>query len=260
MSYKWDYLIILDACRYDMFKWVLKDESIPFVVSGGSGTKEWMEWNFKGNFKDVVYISGNPFLSNIYLEKFFGRIPFFKLIDVWDYGWNDSVKTVLPHTVTDAALKALTTYHNKRLIIHYNQPHHPFLSDEVLLKMDSGPQRIGVPMKGKTIWHAIKLGEIPLKTVWKAYIKNLQIVLKEVNRLVENLSGKIVITSDHGNQMGKFFQFGHLSYGIRTEELCKVPWYTIIKKGKELLNKEQFNEEKIIIKSKIDNLLKNGDF
>ncbi len=260
MRKNWDYLIILDACRYDMFKWVLKDDSIPFAVSGGSGTKEWMEWNFKGIFMDVVYVSGNPFLSNIYLEKFFGRIPFFKVVDVWDYGWNDSVKTVLPQTVTDAAIKVSKDYPNKRIIIHYNQPHHPFLSNDKLLKMDEGPRRIGVPWKGKTIWRAIKLGEIPLKPVWKAYIKNLEIVMTEVNRLIEKLSGKIIITSDHGNQMGKFFQFGHFSYGIRTEELCKVPWYTINKEKKVELKREHYEEEKITINSKIEKLIKNGDF
>ena len=110
MRYDWDSLIILDACRYDMFKLVLKDKSIPFVVSGGSGTKEWMEWNFNGTYMDVVYISGNPFLSNIYLEMFLGRNPFFKVIDVWDFGWNDSVNTVLAQTVTDAALKTSKEY------------------------------------------------------------------------------------------------------------------------------------------------------
>ena len=45
MKENWDYLIVLDACRYDLFLKVV-DEKANFVISGGTSTGEWMKWNF----------------------------------------------------------------------------------------------------------------------------------------------------------------------------------------------------------------------
>ena len=78
MEQEWDYLILLDACRFDLFKLVV-DDNARFVISGGCSTQEWAEWNFKGNHQDVIYIAGNPHLSTYNLSKTFRRVPFFKV-------------------------------------------------------------------------------------------------------------------------------------------------------------------------------------
>jgi len=106
MDEQWDYLIILDACRYDVFADIV-DKNVGFVISGGSTTYEWLEWNFNGRYKDVIYIAGNPHFATANLVKTFGFNPFFKVIEVWDYGWDKKLKTVPPKEVTDAAIKTL---------------------------------------------------------------------------------------------------------------------------------------------------------
>ena len=45
MEEEWDYLIVLDACRYDTFKKVA-DDSAGYVISGDTNTRKWMRWNF----------------------------------------------------------------------------------------------------------------------------------------------------------------------------------------------------------------------
>ena len=72
------------------------------------------------------------------------------------------------------------------------------------------------------------MGKISIKRLWLAYIKNLKLVMKEVNKLVQELSGKIVISSDHGNLFGEFLRFGHIPF-LRLKHLVKVPWLVVKK-------------------------------
>lgn len=261
---EWDYLIVLDACRYDMFKIVVNKDS-DFIISGGSVTQEWLRWNFKDIYFDVVYIAGNPHLSNYNLSKTFGRNPFYKVIDVWDFGWDKDLKTVPPNRVTESTLEALKTYPNKRMIIHYNQPHHPFLGNKDLLKYDDGTwyklDKSNWRNKKISIFEAAESGIISIKTLWKGYIKNLKIVMNEVYKLVQELSGKIIITSDHGNHLGEYMIFGHISH-LRTKELVKVPWFVIKDEVKKVQEKNDnfIKEDKVVeenlINEKINILIK----
>ena len=58
---KWDNLIILDSCRYDVFKQVIDEFDIRgklgVRLSRGSTTHEFLRENFKGDFKDIIYIT-----------------------------------------------------------------------------------------------------------------------------------------------------------------------------------------------------------
>ncbi len=262
MKEDWDHLIVLDACRYDMFKEIV-DSNAGYIISAGSTTQEWIRNNFKGKFKDVVCIAGNPHLSSANLYKTFGFVPFYEIIEVWDFGWDKKLKTVPPQTVTFEAIEAINKYPNKRLLIHYNQPHHPFISDKYLLSKDDGTWHTleGGMWGGEktTVWELVRHGQISIERVWKGYRENLKIVIKEVNRLIEELCGKIVITSDHGNHLGENRVYGHVS-GIRSEESVKVPWY-IIKKQKKYddrsLLEHKMNSHKLeleLIQKKIKSL------
>jgi len=250
MDQEWDYLIVLDACRYDLFRGVV-DENTGFVISGGSGTQEWLEWNFNGEFKDVIYIAGNPHFASANLLKSFGFNPFYKVIEVWDFGWNSTFKTVPPEEVTLAALETSKKYPDKRMIIHYNQPHHPFLSDSDLLHLDDGSwsKLEGGMWGGKktTIWHASRLGEVPIEKVWEGYKENLKLVMEEVKRLVDELHGKVVITSDHGNHLGEYMVFSHIE-GLRTKELVKVPWLVVKDEEKEVVPKRKAERDSDLLK------------
>jgi len=267
MKQKWDYLIILDACRYDIFKLVVSYDA-KSVISGGSCTQEWLEWNFKGEFKDVVYIAGNPHFSNFNLTRTFGFNPFYKVVEVWDYGWDKKFKTVHPKTLTEEALKALEKHPNKRMIIHYNQPHHPFLTSQKLIEIDSGTARHLKDYEKKeklSAWQAAKKGIVPVREVFLAYIDNLKFVMEYVNQLVNKLTGKVILTSDHGDQVGKYMLFGH-AFNYRTKHLVVVPWYIAKNTKRKIFDKELLNDqekeelEKNTIHRKIQFLIKEKGF
>lgn len=267
MKKKWDYLIILDACRYDIFKLVVSNDA-KAVISGGSCTQEWLEWNFKGDFKDVVYIAGNPHFSNFNLTRTLGFNPFYKVVEVWDYGWDKKFKTVHPKTLTEEAIKALEKYPNKRMIIHFNQPHHPFLTNQKLIEIDSGTARnINDYEKKKKLtgWQAAKKGIVPVREVLLAYVDNLKLVMEYVNQLVNKLTGKVILTADHGDQTGEYMLFGHAP-NYRTRQLVIVPWYIAKNTKRKILDRELFVDqnkeelEKKVIHRRIQHLIKEKEF
>jgi hypothetical protein len=99
----WDNLIILDACRYDAFSECIEmSGKLESRISKGSQSLEFMEANFdSGPYNDTIYVSGNPYMDEIDTESF-------KLIYAWDTGWSSEYQTVLPETITQAAI----TEHN----------------------------------------------------------------------------------------------------------------------------------------------------
>lgn len=228
MDEEWDNLIVLDACRYDTFKNVVNSE-VDFKISQGSATSTWIKNNFNGNFSNTICIAGNPHLSSIYLKDVFGFNPFKRVIEVWDFGWDKRYKTVPPKNVRRAALSVIENSNYERLLIHFNQPHHPFLSDKDLLKLDDGTwnEIYGGVMGGEktTVWDALRKGEVSVEKAKYAYIQNLKLVMKEVRKLTKHLEGKTVITADHGNLFGEYLLYGHPN--VRVKELVEVPWFEI---------------------------------
>lgn len=248
MEEDWDYLIVLDACRYDFFKEAVGKE-VNYVISGGSMTEEWLEWNFGGHFKDVIYIAGNPYFASVRLIETFGFNPFFKVEEVWDYGWDESVKTIPPQQVTRAALNTLSKFPEKRLIIHYMQPHRPFFTNKRFLEAEGhrSQRHTGEAItrdRAKNIrtgahelvwggtgleWRAQELvwrGDASVEEYREAYMENLRLVMEEVDKLQENLAGRVVVTADHGEFLGELQLLGH-HRGVRAKELVKVPWYVL---------------------------------
>lgn len=63
----WDYCIVLDACRYDVFSDVYGeylDGALEKRWSTGSSTPEWAYRTFTGDH-DIAYFSGNPFINSL---------------------------------------------------------------------------------------------------------------------------------------------------------------------------------------------------
>lgn len=132
MEKKWDYLIVLDACRYDYFSKLYVDYlqgKLEKVYSPGSFTPEWCRKSFTEYYDDVVYVSANPYInSKVEIKNFKARNHFFRVIDVWSWGWDDELGTVHPEKVNEAVKKFRDMYSDKRFIIHYLQPHEPYLN------------------------------------------------------------------------------------------------------------------------------------
>lgn len=240
-SENWDHLIILDACRFDVFSEEIKRTGIydlgilEYKTSLGSMTKEFLLRNFRtGDFKDIVYVTANPFVDMLLKGKFYRIIP------VWKHGWDDRLNTVHPKTMYEYTLDAMKKYPDKRFIVHFMQPHFPYITLKVKEETGFAKHRKAVltgkkHWDDKTIWDLVVEGKIPLERVKKAYIENLRIALKYVEQLVMRMDGKIVITSDHGEAFGEPLSrllpirvYGHPE-GARIEALKKVPWFVIRK-------------------------------
>lgn len=235
MEKEWDVLILLDACRYDSFS---RYNTIPGrltkIISPGSTTPEWFKNNFslKYNKKDTIYFSSNPFISSYFCKKELGHSPFYKIIDIWKDGWNEELGTVHPQTVNSFVKKIRLVYPNKKMIIHYMQPHYPFIGDYridlekvYLQKFSNIPSN---SFAAKNFWNLLMEKAINVKEAYRAYISNLQLVLDYVNKLLPYLSGKICITADHGNAFGRGGIFyGHPSYHLKLPELIEVPWFEV---------------------------------
>ncbi|MHA1617033.1 MAG: hypothetical protein ACTSX9_07000 [Candidatus Njordarchaeales archaeon] len=210
---KWDNLIILDACRYDVFEKYVNhlcvEGELRKVISRGSSTTEFLKENFSGRkFLDTIYVTANPYVS-IMLKG-----VFYKIIDVWRDYWDDELGTVPPEPVTKVALEIKSLYPEKRLIVHYMQPHSPFI----------GEYRV----KGSFVEVALKHGR---EVVMKAYESNLRLVLPYIRYLLDKLDGITVVTSDHGNACGEkvlkiFPIYGHPT-GVHIPALVEVPWFVV---------------------------------
>ncbi len=79
---------------------------------------------------------------------------------------------------------------------------------------------------------------IPIEQVWDAYCENLNIVLSHVEKLLPDLSGKTVISPDHGNMIGERLRpiptrrkYDHF-YGVYASELVQIPWFVLESKSR----------------------------
>ncbi|PSP90321.1 hypothetical protein BRC90_01750 [Halobacteriales archaeon QS_4_69_34] len=224
----WDNLFILDGCRYDLFE---ARSDLPgrlsAVRSRASCTPEFLRANFDGRtLHDTVYVTANPMP---YRRRESLNYRFHDVIHVWrDAGWDEDHGTVVPETTTEYAVEAAERYPDKRLIVHFLQPHYPFIVDTEFDKTDLEAH---VSDRGPSIWDRLITGEatVPQETVWKAYARNLEVALPHVKSLMTALEGRTVVTSDHGNMVGErsfpvpIREWGH-PRGIYTEKAMTVPW------------------------------------
>jgi hypothetical protein len=230
----WDVLIVLDACRADLFEEVADLEtydSYERKESAGSATPEWTTANFGGQaLTDTTYVTGNPVVSR-WVETAFARF-----VEVWRDGFDRELGTVPAETVTAAAIDAHEAHPEDRLVVHYLQPHYPFVEDpELRFTGFEGSDEVDVP-EGQSgasdVWEAVGLGLVDPAVAWDAYRRNLEYVLEAIEPLVEAASGRVVVTSDHGNLVGERIRpipmklYGHPT-GIYHPDLRDVPWAVI---------------------------------
>ena len=228
---EWDTLIVLDGCREDLFREIINTsrfDSYETRMSAGSATDEWTIKNFAGQaLTDTVYITGNPVVSRQI------QTAFHAFIEVWRDGFDKNQGTVPPEPVTEAAIEARKEYPDKRLIVHYMQPHYPFIGfPELRYTTFGGTDAMEVePAKtgASDVWEALGKGLVDKETVWEAYGENLNIVMESANELIEAEEGRSVVTADHGNLLGERVSplrirlYGHPPY-IHHHDLRVVPW------------------------------------
>ncbi|QLH81275.1 hypothetical protein [Halosimplex pelagicum] len=218
----WDVLIVLDACNFDHFKEISHiDGKLSKIPSKGTHTVEWMRENFDRDCSDIVYVAGNPQVSRTKLKNWVGvENPFYHLEPVWKDEWNEKRNTQPPGPVSDAARELHSEFPDKRLIVHYLQPHHPFIGEET----PSTTHRQNQILNSMN-WRPI-FDELSLDTIEQAFHENLRIVLDDINDLLSDLSGDIVITADHGEAFGEYGLYGHVP-GLYAPSMVFVPWLEV---------------------------------
>lgn len=237
MAEDWDNLLILDACRYDMFERLNPlDGRLERRRSRGSATVEFVRNNFAGRtFNDTVYVTTNPFVSMNAGDAFHD------LIELWRTDWDDGLGTVMPDVVADAVRRANERYPNKRVVGHFMQPHRPFVGSEGRALAGVGRGLQGARDKAmhgersieeESLWQLAETGDVSVDDIATAFDENLEVAFEEVAPLVEELDGKTVVTSDHGNILDEpafdRISFDHRQFGhplhCTASELVDVPW------------------------------------
>lgn len=213
VSEDWDYLIVLDACRYDVFAEHNRlDGDLQKRTSRGSKTTEWLSENFPNYYDDIVYVSANPFTSQFGFDAgdhFLEHYPVFLQDDSQEKG------ATTPEALNKRAVEVDEERPNKRKIIHYVQPHRPYIGDVQLEQDDKGNL--------DTFEFFRKHGAEKIK---EAYVSNLYRVLEAVEELLTEIEGRIVVTADHGEAFGEKGVLEHPP-GVHIRELVEVPWLVI---------------------------------
>jgi len=231
---EWDNLIILDACRADLF-----ESNVDLTVfdeyttkySNASLTSEWVKKNLQDNeFRDTIYLTSNPFVS------MYAKDNFYQLLELWDEDFDEEHHTVLPETVTEKALEAYQD--NKKLVAHYMQPHWPFYATNLGRAPESSMDILGKAETNGTEPHnpfkGLRQGHYSKSEVWEAYSETFEAAYPHALELAKSLDGRTVITSDHGNLFGEKLHtllpirlYGHPTRGLRHPGLVEVPWAVI---------------------------------
>lgn len=230
----WDVLIVLDACRVDLFGQVADDydyiQSVDSTLSVGSRSNEWMQKNFTTEFNtqiaETALITGNPFSEKVVDQSKF------KLVDeVWKYAWDNEFGTIQPDPITDRAIDVSRNQRPEKMILHYMQPHFPFVPYPNMhpgIDLDNfGSLSVG------DIWTQLENGEYTKQEVWNAYRANLEYILDKLNLLLDNIEYEnVIITADHGNALGEYGFYGHPE-AIPLDCLRKVPWVSVFSQDKK---------------------------
>jgi hypothetical protein len=240
----WDALVVLDACRVDALRAVADDydfvESVGSIRSVGSTSHEWAAKTFTTDHREAIrstgYVTGNGYLHQAAVRDIYppsgGTAPLgwpkwdvvdadeFAYVDqVWQDGRDERVRTVPPRRMTDRAIEAGRTQDLDRLIVHYMQPHSPYIAEAV-----DGERIDTDAVEFVDSIGAMRRGDLDPEVAWDRYLDNLHLVLGEVATLLDNLDAeRVVITADHGELFGEYGEYGHPD-GLPFSEVRRVPW------------------------------------
>lgn len=224
MTEEWDNLIIIDAARPDILEELrlFETQDTETRYSTGSYSLGFMETQFSGRtLHDTVYVTANPHVADL---------PdgiFHKIIHLED-AFDSDLRTIPPEAVTDAAIEAAENHPDKRLIVHYMQPHYPFIGGQN--SIDAGlPSSDGEDV-GAHPWNDHMDGIGPSRDeLLTAFRENHKVVVPHVEELVEELGNRTAVTADHTNLIGeRGFPIPIRLYGHPRDfphpDLLRVPW------------------------------------
>lgn len=214
-------LLVFDAGRHDYLAPLLRDRyrgDVDATYSAARDTFEWISKVWEGDFEDVTYVSGMvpvsdeipDFDAEDFKRYYDGINPgdsIGEIVKLWETHWDDSVSTVPPETVTDVALDYAD---RDKLVVHYNQPHSPYIGTPELLghtnNTSARPAR-GDP-NDEPIWQRVRAGEISDDYLRMAYWGNAARAIEAAKPLIRERQ-TVVATSDHGEALGEWGMYTH---------------------------------------------------
>lgn len=241
----WDALVILDACRLDAMQAVAPEYDflgdIEAIWSRGSHSHEWIARTFTVEHRDAIretaYVNSNGF-ADLTLDEGVYPTPRYEMpvdlsrndvVTADEFYLLDNAKnkldeeryerygTIPPRYMTDRAIHVGREHNPEWLIVHYFQPHQPFVGRAI--RDDRDPTE-----NERSTYARARAGHVTDDELWELYLDNLRSVLDEVELLRENLTfGSLAITADHGEWIGEFGQYGHPE-GHVFPSVRKVPW------------------------------------
>jgi hypothetical protein len=254
----WDALIVLDTCRVDALQAVADEYDfvgdVNAITSVGSTSGEWVAHTFDESHRESVertaYVTANPHSDTVLRSR--NTPPQFfpapltwpawnpvepdalgHLAEVWRQEHDDRLGVTPPDVTTDWAIDVGRSTDTDRLIVHYMQPHEPYIADHV--GNDSNGERGGEgdlpperveslpPERAEPINH-LQRGDLSQGEVREAYLDNLRLVLDEVEELLANLDAEtVVLTADHGEAFGEWGFYEH-PVGCPHPAVKRVPW------------------------------------
>ena len=221
----WDLLIVLDGCRPDTLSAVAPAfefvGDVDRLQSVGSCSSEWLTRTFDPERAEMVAETAMV-TGNTWTDRYLDADAFAALDEVWKYAWDDGLGTVPAQAITDRAIALARECDPERLIVHYMQPHHPFVPDP--LAGDEGMARTGTRSSDANPWVALRHGDVSVERVRAAYEANLRYVLDSVAVVLDNVAAdRAVITADHANLFGEWGLYGHPMH-TPVPSLVTVPW------------------------------------
>lgn len=220
---EWDILVVLDACRYDLFRAFGpahpvydRFETVEPVYSCASATPEWIPKTFNEGPPEIV--SRTHYVSCTGYSTLIEPGTVYELDEVWNYAVDPEYGCTRPDAVTNAAIRAYRESDADRFVFHYLPPHSPFMHCPG--RYDSIGREVGAT---QNVWRGLQAGEFNRDAVWEDYGRNLQFGLDEVATIIDDVSGRVVVTSDHGNLLGEWGLYGHPSH-VPLPILKRVPW------------------------------------
>ncbi|SFR67299.1 hypothetical protein [Halogeometricum limi] len=238
----WDLLIVLDACRLDALREVAPEydyiQSVDSIWSVGSASHEWICKTFTNEYRSEIeqtsLITTNPFVPQTFDDRVFPpkayAIPvmwpqwdvvekstFQNLLQIHKHDYEEYFSAPPPEIVTDHAIKMAREDPSERMVLHYFQPHTPYISHahrekRPITDLEDDP------------WAAMQNGTATKEEAWELYMDNLRFVLDNIRTLLRNIDAeKVVITADHGDLFGEMGAYGHPE-GFVHPDLKRVPW------------------------------------
>jgi hypothetical protein len=150
--------------------------------------------------------------------------------------WDEELNTATPDRVTERALDVSSEHPHKRLVVHFIQPHRPFIGET--------GRKLSQQYDQQKLWQELNDGSIEIenKILWKAYRENLRLTLPHIKRLLDEFDGKTIITADHGNAFDEYGMYGHPARR-HIPPLIIVPWLTSPFEQRKIIKEEEIVDE-----------------